>query len=205
VLLAAGASSRFGDANKLLADVGGVALVARVAASLRALELREIIAVIAPGPVGEGVAATLRDDRVRLAVNAAAAEGIGTSIRCGVHALADPDTGVMIVPGDMPNLDARLLERLLDEFRAMGGDKIVYPVTRDGKQRNPVVWPARLRPALQGLSPDAGGKSLLTAHDGETTRVPWSDERVFADIDTQNELLQARQDLQHYEPHRDRR
>ena len=53
--------------------------------------------------------------------------------------------GIMIVPADMPSLDRALIAGLVAAFRANNGEKIVLPVTASGGQRNPVIWPVRLR------------------------------------------------------------
>jgi molybdenum cofactor cytidylyltransferase len=187
ILLAAGASRRFGAADKLLAEIDGIPLVARVAARLCAADLSEVIAVTMPPPAGDAVMAVLRQFPVRLAANAEHDRGIGTSINRGVTA-APATCGLMIVPGDMPALDANLLARLLADFRRHDGTRIVVPVNAAGEQRNPVVWPASLRAALLGLQGDAGGKSLLAANSDRIVTAQWTDDQVFEDIDTEAEL-----------------
>ncbi|MEO0730235.1 MAG: nucleotidyltransferase family protein, partial [Pseudomonadota bacterium] len=155
VLLAAGASSRFGSENKLLAAVGGKPLVARVAAVLRdALPASPLIAVTRSGPDGQSVQDALAGYSIQFIENADAKEGISTSIRCGVDAVrnnASSPIGVLIAQGDMPNLTADLVRRLTNAFLSARGATITLPQTRDGTLRTPVIWPKSRLGDLQQL------------------------------------------------------
>lgn len=191
LLLAAGASTRFGADDKLLAEIGGEPLVVRSAARLLASDANEVIAVIAPGAGGAAVASALSHLRIRIVTNSGAATGIGSSIACGAAANGETAAGTMIVPGDMPSLDVPLINALIATFRERGGHKIVHPVTLDGQQRNPVIWPARLHPELMSLDPAQGGKPLLAAHRESTVTLTVALDQSFEDIDTLADLARA--------------
>jgi molybdenum cofactor cytidylyltransferase len=188
VLLAAGASTRFGAENKLLANVGGTPLIARAASRLVTPQIAQVIAVIAPGAEGETVAAAIRNLPLSTVINTQTGHGMGTSIACGAAAVRDPAAGIMMVPADMPSLDPELLSRLIAVFRGAGGKKIAYPVTPAGAQRNPVIWPAHLRQELMALNGAAGGKPLLAAHRESVVTITAESDRPFDDIDTQEDL-----------------
>lgn len=191
VLLAAGSSTRFGSADKLLADVGGEPLVIRAARKLLDASVNAVVAVVAGSPEGELVAARLSELPLRIAVNPAASRGMGTSVSCGAAAVTDMHAGIMIVPGDMPSLDTQLLETLLHLYRDAHGSKIVHPVTLSGEQRNPVIWPPDLRPGLMALDGASGGKHLIASHASRVITHAVSP-RAFDDIDTQDDLLRFR-------------
>lgn len=191
VLLAAGASTRFGTDNKLLADLGGQPLITLAVARLLAADVAGVIAVVAPGPDGAAVTAALRHLPINVVVNADAALGMGTSIARGTTAVPD-GAGIMIVPADMPSLDHRLIDELITAFRRSHGQKIVHPVAQSGHQRNPVIWPAWTRAELMSLDPQTGGKPLLAAHLDDIVTVSAENERAFDDIDTQEDLARAR-------------
>lgn len=182
VLLAGGASRRFGADNKLLARVGAAPLIAKVA--------RAVIgggadpAVVVTGAEEDAYTDALSGLPVRFVHNARWADGMGGSIAAGIRALEDACDGAFIVPGDMPNLTSDVLVRLAGAFRAQGGARVVVPVTSAGAQRNPVLWPRRHFSQLAALSGPGGGKSLLdTLGDGRLD-VVFDDESLFADIDT---------------------
>lgn len=186
ILLAAGSSRRFGAANKLLADVGGLPLVRRAAEALQSSRVDEVVVVTGPEP--ERIAGALAGLDVRFAHNSAFADGIGGSIATGVSALRPGTAGTIIVQGDMPALTTALIDRMIAAFLAAGGERVTFPVLADGSQRNPVVWPASAFADLSALSGDKGAKALLEARRETAVTVTVADTDIFADIDTEAEL-----------------
>ena len=192
VLLAAGASARFGPENKLVARIGGRPLVRCVAEAVASSGVSEIVAVT--GADAALIEGALDGLPVRFAHNATWQDGMGTSIAAGVSALGESADGAFIVPGDMPLLTTDLLQSLIAAFDRHGGGPIVYPATPDGEQRNPVLWPRRFFPKLRALSGPEGGKALLRTLAVETVAVP-CDPAAFADVDTPAELRQVAERL----------
>ena len=182
VLLAGGASRRFGLENKLLAEAGGKPMIAEVARHILDGGVSELIVVT--GAEHDAYVAALAGLDAQFVRNPAWDEGIGGSIAVGVSALSPAHAGVFIVPGDLPNLTAGVFQRLASAFRADVRHPIVVPVTAAGEQRNPVLWPRRHFPELDALSGPKGGKSLLDTLRNERLDVVFDDESLFADIDT---------------------
>lgn len=185
VVLAAGASRRFGKANKLLAPFDGTALVARVVQTLAAAGIEDIVAVT--GCDAEAIAAALTGHRVRCVHNARWEAGMGGSIAVGVAALAADVRGALLVPGDMPLLAAETVGALAGRFAAARGERIVFAADAAGAQRNPVIWPRRFFAELRALPPAAGGKELLRRHADKAIGVPVAD-ALLADVDTVEDL-----------------
>jgi molybdenum cofactor cytidylyltransferase len=192
VLLAAGASRRFGDECKLVAEVHGTPMVRKVALALRGADLAEIVAVT--GQDRLACRDALGGLAVRFAHNEDWAQGMGTSIAVGVASLAQDLDGAFIVPGDMAYLTSDLLMQLVAAFERSGGQAIVYPVTSDGGQRNPVLWPARCSPALGALSGQEGAKALLVRSAEQKITLPVDDPRLLLDVDTLADLEAARRE-----------
>jgi molybdenum cofactor cytidylyltransferase len=192
VLLAAGASTRFGSADKLLADIDGTPLVVRSAELLVSAGLDGVTAVVAQNAAGDDVATALGGLQIAITRNPDSARGMGSSIACGTAALSDLDAGIMIVPADMPMLNSGLLRDLIALYRTHQAAMIVHPVTPDGAQRNPVIWPPQLRSELLNLDGPAGGKRLLTANASRIVTHAASP-HVFEDIDTQDDLSRFRE------------
>lgn len=186
VVLAAGSSRRFGARNKLLVEIDGVPLVARVLAAIEAGGIGRIIVVTGHEP--DRIAAVAARPGCRIVHNARHAEGIGTSIAAGVAALEADIDGVLITQGDMPELSAGLVAALAGAFVDGGGDRVVHPVLADGRQGNPVIWPRRLFPELIGLSGDQGGKRLIEAQGDCAIGVATAGRGAEIDIDTVDEL-----------------
>lgn len=193
VLLAAGASQRFGAPNKLLADLRGRAIVVHV---LDVLERAGLVGVtVVTGWDANSVELALSGRDVRFVHNPDWATGMGSSIGVGIAALGSDATGAMIVPGDMPLLEADEIAQLVAQFDAMGAARVVYPVTEQGEQRNPVLWPRRFFADLRALDPSNGAKQVLRRlGPADCLGVPISDESTLIDIDTPEALSAVRKD-----------
>lgn len=191
VLLAAGASTRYGPQNKLLATLQGKALVRHAAEQLAAAGLADIVAVT--GPDAQQIAAALAGLPVRFTANPRFADGMGRSIAAGIAALGQGVDGALIVPGDMPNIRPALIAELVAAFSAHGGERAVFPVTSGGRQSPPVLWPRSLFAELAGLDGPQGGKVILQRSGG--IAVPVADAGLLTDIDTPDDLASAGQRL----------
>lgn len=186
VLLAAGSSSRFGKANKLVADVGDGPLIRRVAQVLVESGIGDLVVVT--GHDREAVEAALDGLPLRFVHNEEWSAGMGRSIARGIRALRPNTPAAFVVPGDMPFLTTALLQALAGRYWDAEGRRIVVPTTEDGNQRNPVLWPRRSFDDLARLDGPEGGKALLKRHWPEALPVPVADGSVFADIDTPADL-----------------
>ena len=190
VLLAAGASTRFGTRNKLLTELGDRPLIRLVAETIREVHnIAEIVVVTGYDQLR--IERALHGLQLRLAHNPDWAKGMGTSIAVGVSALDSALDGCFVLPGDMPLMQPALLERLIDNFVDAHESLIVVPVTTSGEKRNPVLWPRRFFGLLTALSGAEGGKTSLKALTPwqMTVRVP--DDRIFADVDTVEDLARV--------------
>jgi molybdenum cofactor cytidylyltransferase len=186
IVLAAGRSTRMGAANKLLADIAGMAMVRRVLESALASRARPVLVVT--GHQASDVAAALAGLDVALVANPDYAAGLSTSLKAGIRALPPSCEGALIVLGDMPGVSSRHLDALVAAFAP---DAIVVPV-HGGKRGNPVLWPATCFPELLQLEGDAGAKRLLAAHERQVREVDVGTDAIFRDIDTPAELARER-------------
>jgi molybdenum cofactor cytidylyltransferase len=192
IVLAAGASQRFGADNKLLASVGAGPLVRRVVQALVRAKLTDIVVVT--GNESERIERAIKALPVRYVHNANWEYGMASSIVAGVSALPASADGAFIVPGDMPFLTAAIFERLTQEFDQHDRASIVYPATSSGEQRNPVLWPRRYFGDLAALTGPEGAKQLLATLGPQSVAVPF-DDHIFADIDTEDDLTAARTEV----------
>ena len=79
--------------------------------------------------------------------------GQGASLRCGLAALPDVEAAVVVL-ADGPELDPRAVDRVVESWRAEGGD--VVAASYGGVRLHPVV----LARAAWPLVPDEGARSL---------------------------------------------
>ncbi len=169
VVLAAGRSTRMAGTNKLTAKIEGKALV-RIAVE-QALASRATPVIVVTGHEREAVEAALDGLPVRLVHNPDFAQGLGTSLRTGIAAVpADADAAVVCL-GDMPQVDATLIDRLLAAFDPDRGALAVVP-TIDGQRGNPVLWARRFFPDLMGIEGDIGARQLIGRYAEAVAEVP---------------------------------
>lgn len=180
VILAAGLSRRMGVDNKLLREVDGVAMVARVVGSALASRARPVVVVT--GHQEGAVRAVLTDAEVTFVHNPDFAEGISTSLRCGLAGLPAGLDGAVICLGDMPWVGAALIDRLMEAFDPAEGCAICVP-THHGRRGNPVLWSARYFDGMRQISGDTGARHLIDAHGEAVCEVEWGDDSVLVDID----------------------
>jgi molybdenum cofactor cytidylyltransferase len=185
LLLAAGQSRRMGGPNKLLAEIDGVPMVARVAQRLLASRARPIIAVL--GNQADAVDSALGKLPVERVRNPEFAGGLSTSLKRGIAALPADLDGVIVCLGDMPLISGRHLDRLIAAFNPLEGRAIIVP-TRRGKRGNPVLWSRRFFAEMGELAGDVGAKHLIGEHAELVAEVEMDDDAVLVDIDTPEAL-----------------
>ena len=189
VVLAAGQSRRMGTLNKLLIEVDGEPMVRRVAAAALASRAAPVVAVT--GHEAERVEAALAGLDAVVVHNPDFAEGMSSSLHCGLQAL-DPGRasgidGALICLGDMPRTSAALIDRLIAGFNPLEGRAIGVPTWR-GKRGNPVLWAARYFGEMQALSGDVGARHLIGDHADAVYEVESPDHSVTIDVDTPEAL-----------------
>ena len=185
VLLAAGQSRRMGGPNKLLAEIEGVPMVARVAQRLLASRARPIIAVL--GNKADEVDQALGKLPVERVRNPDFADGLSTSLRRGIAALPPDLDGALVCLGDMPLVTGRHIDRLLAAFNPLEGRAIIVP-TRRGKRGNPVLWAKHFFPEMSQIAGDVGARHLIGEHAELVAEVEMDDDAILVDIDTPEAL-----------------
>jgi len=184
VVLAAGRSRRMEGRNKLLADVGGAPMIARVVDALLASPVSPVVVVL--GHDADAVRAALGERPVRTVVNPRAAEGMSTSLRVGLDAVGEVD-GALVCLGDMPWVRPEHVAALRDAFDPLEGRGICVPF-HDGKRGNPVLWASAYFAEMRELAGDTGARDLLERHADAVWSVPVADAGVTLDVDTREAL-----------------
>jgi molybdenum cofactor cytidylyltransferase len=183
IVLAAGRSTRMGS-NKLVAEIKGEPLI-RVAVE-QALASRADPVIVVTGHERERVEKALADLKVRFVHNPDFADGLSTSLKVGLAAVPLEADGAIICLGDMPQVRAAMIDRLIAAFDPARGALIVVP-TIEGKRGNPVVWSRRFFPELAALQGDVGARHVIGTYGEALVEVP-ADRTALVDIDTPEAL-----------------
>lgn len=186
IVLAAGLSRRMGRA-KLLLDWGGRPVIRRAVEQVRAGGVGELIVVV--GRAADAIGEALAGLPIRFVLNPDPEAGQGSSIACGVAAVAPETEAVLIALGDQPALAPEVIPRLVLAFRQTG-KAIVAPLYR-GVQANPVLFASAVFSELRTLSGDRGARTVVEKDPARVALAPF-DLAVPADLDTLEEYERLR-------------
>ena len=189
LILAAGRSTRMGGPNKLLEEINGKALVRHVAEHVLASPAEPVIVVT--GHQKERVERALAGLPVTFVHNPDFANGLSTSLKTGIAAVPADADGAIVCLGDMPQVSAKLIDRLTAAFDPQRGALVVIP-TIEGKRGNPVLWSRRFFPDLAKVEGDVGARHLIGGYAEAVTEVPLDDAGVLTDVDTPEALTALR-------------
>ena len=158
VVLGAGSSRRLGRPKQTLA-LGDTTLLGWVLRDVEASALDRVVLVL--GGAADEARAGLAPRRARIAHNDAYGEGCASSLLAGLDA-AGPCDAVMLLLGDMPGVDAEVIDAVL---RHWGAHRPWGLVTRyeDGLG-HPFVFSAAAFEALRALHGDKAVWKLLDRH-----------------------------------------
>ncbi|MBN1180291.1 MAG: HAD-IIA family hydrolase [Anaerolineae bacterium] len=179
IVLAAGASARFGSPKQLL-DWGGVSLTAHTADLAHRAELAPIVVVL--GHQAAAVKETLANRSVQTVVNWRWEEGLSTSVQVGLSALPPDVDGAIFLHCDQPLVTVGLLRQLVARFEQTQAP-IVLPAFQ-GQRATPVLFARRLFHELAAAHGDQGGRQLINDYANEVARVDVNDPFLLTDADT---------------------
>jgi molybdenum cofactor cytidylyltransferase len=193
VVLAAGRSTRMGAVNKMLAEIGGKPLVRIAAEQAIASHAKPVIVVT--GHEREKVEAALDGLPVRLVHNPDFVDGLGTSLGTGIAAVPEEADAAIVCLGDMPQVDAALINRLVAAFDPERGALVVVP-SINGRRGNPVVWSRRFFHDLMSIQGDIGARYLIGNYAEVVVEVPVAGEAALTDVDTPESLSAVKSEIE---------
>ena len=108
-----------------------------------------------------------------------AAQGMSASLRRGAAGWAG---ALMILPADMPEIDADMIAHLID-IHHENRNQILRGAAM-GRPGHPVIRPADMRPAVQYVGGDEGARRLLARHPDRVQLVDLPGRAALTDLDT---------------------
>jgi len=184
IVLAAGASTRFGSPKQLVRLQGRPLLHLAVA---RAVEVAGQAVTVVLGAHAAELAPLLRHTPASVLINRDWEEGLGSSIRAGIaRAGGTGCEGALIVLADQAAITAEDLRRLVTAWRRQ--PHLIIAAQYGTITGVPAIFPREDFSALSGLRGDQGARSLLHSRGDRVLRVPLASAAI--DIDTPEDLLQ---------------
>ena len=177
IILAAGASTRFGRPKQLL-DWRGEPFVRVVAQTALKAGLSPVIVVVGANAVD--VEFKIKDLPVIIVRNENWQSGQASSIRAGVKALPKETGSVIFLLADQPQITGDVIRALM-EHHAMELYPIIAPLVLMEQRANPVLFDSGAFPDLLKLEGDIGGRALFSKYPVEY--LPWHDDKLLLDVD----------------------
>jgi molybdenum cofactor cytidylyltransferase len=188
VVLAAGRSSRMGQAKQLV-QVDGELMVRRAVGVALASGATEIVLVT--GAYGKDVALAVAGlqrqatGRLRLVHNPEWEAGQAGSMQTGLRAVSATCEAVIFLPVDQPYIEPLLLQQLVEAWQQ--GAKLAAPRVEGELRGAPALFDRSLWPELRRVTGDVGGRVLLRAHAEQVVAVD-APAAWLRDVDTPQDL-----------------
>ena len=182
ILLAAGASSRFGEDDKLMADLRGKPVIAHTLGTIASLAFGHLIAVARPQDQAPVVHRKLERRGYTVLVNDRPEDGLSVSIILAVQHVQTLRNcrGILICLADMPLVPQSHYNRIC--LAAKDARSVI--ASTDGFSPSPPAFIGRSHfPELLSLRGDQGARALLSRAEQIETRGHY-----LRDIDTAEDL-----------------
>jgi len=192
VILAAGEARRMTVPKQLLpcgesTFLGNALLAAQASACSRLM--------VVVGAHQDLVEREVRDRRIEVVRNPDWMQGIATSVRAAVRAMAAPESPVdaaVFLPADQPLVSSSLINRMVDSFNSTR--KPIVATKVNGRLGVPALFSARMFPELERL----GARQVICRRINRVKALPFP-EGAF-DIDTPEDYLRWRQHSSRFSP-----
>jgi molybdenum cofactor cytidylyltransferase len=186
IVLAAGRSTRAAPDHKLLVKLpDGRSMIETTVAHVLAADVSRVIVVT--GHDADAVKAALKGRDVDYAHAPDYALGLAHSLRAGLAALPSDTSGALVCLGDMPLVEACVLNRLIAAFDPDEGRAIIVPAHR-GRRGNPVLWDRKFFGEIAALEGDTGARRLFRVHMEQVAEVEMETDAMLLDFDTPDAL-----------------
>jgi molybdenum cofactor cytidylyltransferase len=193
VVLAAGASRRFGSDKRVALTPAGTSLLQATVSALDGHADAIYIAIRPEDVIDESWPGSSSDAAVHYVCAHRADEGMGCSLADAVRQLPE-GYDVLVALADMPFIQSATVSKLVHHFRHSGKNApIVFPQLAGSKSRgHPVIFHRSYRGELEALRGDKGASSILLAHADALDPLEVDDRGVLADIDQPADLIGVR-------------
>jgi molybdenum cofactor cytidylyltransferase len=178
IVLAAGQSHRMGR-QKLLLPFRGRPLIAKVVDELLRSQVDRVLVVI--GRDGKPVTEALAGRSVSFVTNTHDAGEMLWSVRCGLAAVPEETSAVIVALGDQPGITAEVVGTLVRSFRT--GDRGIVVPTYEGKRGHPLLFAIAYRDEILTRYEGRGLRALLDAHPSDVFDLEVASSGVLEDID----------------------
>ena len=168
IVLAAGVGSRAGRNKLLVEDAEGKPLFLKAVEA--AIKSKANPVFVVTGNQAAVMEEFLEDIDVNILYNPAYRSGVKTSLNLGLKSVPAFCDGVLILPADMPNIDAKFIDKLIAAFKK-GQEKQLCMASWKGIKHNPIIWSKALYGVADLVPENADLRPVFMEHEDYTTLV----------------------------------
>lgn len=189
IVLAAGMSTRMGRSKVLLPWDGNRPIIKVIVDRVKRMKFEDLVVVT--GHMADQVGAALSHDPVRLVHNRDYREGdMLSSLQTGLRALAPEVSAALIVLGDQPMLDNRVVQQIINAYLE-GKGNIVAP-SYQNRRGHPLLIDRKFWSEILDLPQGAAPRDVINAHADEIAYVNVDNDSILRDIDTPKDYQEER-------------
>jgi molybdenum cofactor cytidylyltransferase len=186
VILAAGASTRFGSPKQLV-RIGGSPVLHQLISNAAFVAGRSVTVVI--GAHARQIAPALRQSAASVVVNRDWQEGLASSIRVAVESAPPRCDGLLLLLADQVAVTADDLKHLYAAWKRH--PILVAAALYDGAPGLPAIFPRWTYPSLMELRGDRDPRLVIRRNIDQLVRIPMANASI--NLDTPEDLLSIEQ------------
>jgi len=187
IILAAGASTRFGQPKQLI-KLKGKYLVEWVMDAALKSRLQTVVLVLGHEHkrIINALGARGARTNLEIVINRRYHEGQSTSLKIGLSSVGQDFSAVMYLLADQPMIDSATIDYLLAEFQA-SNKEICVPVC-EGRRGNPAIFKQLVFEEIMKIKGDIGARELIDKDPDRVLYTEIKDPLCFFDIDSPEDL-----------------
>jgi molybdenum cofactor cytidylyltransferase len=188
VILAAGASTRFGSPKQLV-RIGGSPVLHQMISNAAFVAGRSVTVVI--GAHAREIAPALRQSAASVVVNRDWPEGLASSIRVAVESAPPRCDGLLLLLADQVAVTADDLKHLYAAWKRH--PILLAAALYDGAPGLPAIFPRWTYPGLMELRGDRDPRQVMRRNIDQLVRIPMANASI--NLDTPEDLLSIEQSV----------
>ncbi len=188
VILAAGASTRFGSPKQLV-RIGGSPVLHQMISNAAFVAGRSVTVVI--GAHAREIAPALRQSAASVVVNREWPEGLASSIRVAVESAPPRCDGLLLLLADQVAVTADDIKHLYAAWKRH--PILVAAALYDGVPGLPAIFPRWTYPGLMELRGDRDPRQVIRRNIDQLVRIPMANASI--NLDTPEDLLSIEQSV----------
>lgn len=187
IILAAGASVRFGQPKQLI-KLWDKYLIEWVLDAALKSRLRTVVLVLGHEhkAILQALGAKADHPGLKVVINPNYRDGQSTSLKAGLTCVRQAFSSVMYLLADQPMINSDAIDRMLDQFH--NSDKDICVPVFEGRRGTPTIFRRSIYEEIMMIDGDIGARNIIAKKAERVLYAKIKDPKCFFDIDSQEDL-----------------